>query len=230
MDWDVFICHASEDKEEIALPLAVALTEVGTEVWYDEFTLTLGDSLRSAIDRGLAKSRFGIVILSHNFFAKKWPQYELNGLITREINSKKVVLPVWHKITRPEIEQFSPPLADKLGISTGKGMDAVLKEVLKVVQPKSSKDRYNEFRNRIKEAYNEVEKNRPISRIEGGPIIAIDLKDAKIASNLVALMRRARKIGREIYNSSLKTEHIVILTDQLNKLQNKIDWFLYKNG
>src|SRR5437867_11556144 len=65
--WDVFISHASEDKEEIAHPLAEALTNGGFAVWYDKFTLKLGDSLRASINRGLAESRFGVVILSKHF-------------------------------------------------------------------------------------------------------------------------------------------------------------------
>ena len=60
--WDVFISHTWEDKESLAQPLAEALTEVGLKVWYDEYSLTLGDSLRRSIDRGLAESKYGIVI------------------------------------------------------------------------------------------------------------------------------------------------------------------------
>jgi hypothetical protein len=68
--WDIFICHASEDKEEIVRPMAKALLDEGLRVWYDEFTLTLGDHLRRSIDKGLALSRYGLVVLSPNFFAK----------------------------------------------------------------------------------------------------------------------------------------------------------------
>ena len=49
---DVFICHASEDKDEFVRPLAEALKSHHLEVWYDEFTVDVGDSLREAIDRG----------------------------------------------------------------------------------------------------------------------------------------------------------------------------------
>ena len=51
--WDVFISHASEDKEAIARPLAEALRSHGLRVWYDEFALRPGNSLRESIDRGL---------------------------------------------------------------------------------------------------------------------------------------------------------------------------------
>ena len=85
MLYDVFVCHASEDKETFVRPLVQALRAEHIEVWYDEFTLTLGDSIRRAIDKGLRSSRFGIVVLSRAFFEKEWPQYELDGLADREI-------------------------------------------------------------------------------------------------------------------------------------------------
>jgi hypothetical protein len=96
--WDVFISHASEDKEAFVRPLARGLAERGVTVWFDEFTLAIGDSLRRSIDQGLARSRFGVVVISKNFLHKEWPQKELDGLVAREINGIKVILPVWHQI------------------------------------------------------------------------------------------------------------------------------------
>jgi TIR domain len=115
---DVFISHASEDKQEIARPLSDALSKLGCDVWYDEFQLKLGDSLRRSIDKGLANSRFGVVILSPSFFAKNWPQYELDGLVQREMAGGKVILPIWHKVSKNEVLSYSPSLADKLAMST----------------------------------------------------------------------------------------------------------------
>jgi len=92
--WDFFISHASEDKQAIARPLADALLAMGIRVWYDDFSLAVGDSLLESIDRGLSRSRFGIVILSHHFFSKHWPQKELNGLANLEVDGRKVILPV----------------------------------------------------------------------------------------------------------------------------------------
>jgi hypothetical protein len=135
--WDVFICHAWEDKETVARPLAIALQKVGLKVWYDEFTLKIGDSLRRSIDYGLSKSKYGVVILSPSFFSKEWPQRELDGLVAREISSGKVILPVWYNVTRNDIEHFSPVLADRLGVSTASGLNTVLKEILRVVRPEA---------------------------------------------------------------------------------------------
>ena len=116
--YDAFISHASEDKEEVVKPLAVALAKMGYWIWYDEFELRVGDSLRQSIDRGLINSRFGIVILSPAFFAKNWPQYELNGLTAREIDGHKVILPVWHDVDRDDVLAYSPTLADRVAFST----------------------------------------------------------------------------------------------------------------
>src|SRR5258706_10107710 len=102
-EWDVFISHASEDKDAIARPLAEALRAKGLRVWYDEFSLTVGDSLRRKIEQGLSNSRFGVVILSHRFFAKHWAEQELNGLATREVGGEKVILPVWHGVTFEDV-------------------------------------------------------------------------------------------------------------------------------
>jgi hypothetical protein len=131
--WDVFVCHASEDKDAIARPLAETLRSKGLRVWYDEFTLTLGDSLSQSIDHGLAKSRFGVVILSPAFFKKQWPRKELDGLTAKEISSGKVILPIWHTVTREYVLQYSPILADKLAVSTDKGLEEVVDEILRAV-------------------------------------------------------------------------------------------------
>lgn len=116
--FDVFISHASEDKDAIVRPLANALTEGGLEVWYDEFELRIGDSLRRKIDMGLARSRFGVIVLSRSFFSKGWPNYELDGLVTRAVSGEQIILPVWHEITKQELIEYSPSLADKVARST----------------------------------------------------------------------------------------------------------------
>ena len=116
--YDAFISHAHEDKNGVARPLARELGKLGFSVWFDEFSLKIGDSLRRSIDRGLRLSRFGVLILSKSFFAKNWPQYELNGLVSREIEGKKVILPVWHGVTKKEVEHFSSPLSDKVAANT----------------------------------------------------------------------------------------------------------------
>src|SRR5215467_8448200 len=109
--WDVFISHASEDKDTFVRPLAMALCQLGASVWYDEFTLTVGDSISRSIDKGLANSAYGLVVLSTAFLQKPWPEYELRGLVSREISEDRVILPIWHGIAREQLVAFSPSLA-----------------------------------------------------------------------------------------------------------------------
>lgn len=118
LEYDVFISHASEDKDEVVRPLAKALLVKGLRVWYDEFELKIGDSLRRKIDRGLAKSRFGIVVLSKNFIRKGWTNYELDGIISKANTGEQVLLPIWHGITKQEVLDYSPSLADKVARNT----------------------------------------------------------------------------------------------------------------
>lgn len=126
---DVFICHASEDKDELVRPLAAALEQSGLSVWYDESTLKIGDSLRRAIDGGLARSRYGIVVLSHSFFAKKWPQQELDGLFTKEVVGVKVILPIWHKIDEQAVRAYSPILAGRLAATSDIGIEELVRRL-----------------------------------------------------------------------------------------------------
>ncbi|MFC7495506.1 MULTISPECIES: DUF1883 domain-containing protein [unclassified Nocardioides] len=116
--WDVFISHASEDKEAVAVPLRNALVELGISVWLDKTELTIGDSLRRKIDQGIRSSRFGIVILSERFFAKGWTNHELDGLVTRTVAGEQTLLPIWHNLTGDQVRAYSPSLADKVALST----------------------------------------------------------------------------------------------------------------
>ncbi|WP_027142540.1 DUF1883 domain-containing protein [Mesorhizobium sp. WSM3626] len=116
--YDVFISHASEDKEEIVRELATAIRSRGLKVWYDEFELRIGDSLRRKIDHGLANSRVGLVILSEAFFKKGWTNYELDGIVSRSVNGEQQLLPIWHKVSKADVMRFSPSLVDKVARST----------------------------------------------------------------------------------------------------------------
>ncbi|WP_111735582.1 MULTISPECIES: DUF1883 domain-containing protein [Roseobacteraceae] len=116
--YDVFISHASEDKDSIVRSLAEALQGRGLAVWYDEFTLRIGDSLRRKIDAGLARSRVGLVVISPSFISKGWTNYELDGIVTRSVSGEQILLPIWHEITKQQVMDFSPSLADKVARST----------------------------------------------------------------------------------------------------------------
>lgn len=133
--YDVFISHATEDKDAVVRDLAHALADRGLEVWYDDFTLRIGDNLRRKIDAGLASSRFGVVVLSPSFFAKEWSRYELDGLVTRELQgAQQIILPLWHNITPEEVAAVSPSLANRLALRTDNAsIDDIASQIAEVV-------------------------------------------------------------------------------------------------
>ena len=139
--WDVFISHASEDKAEIVRPLADALKARSLRVWYDEFELKVGDHLRRSIDRGLAHSRYGIVVLSPAFFSKHWPQTELDGLAAKEVGGAKVILPIWHNIDFEGVRGFSPTLADRIAVRSRDGMGKIVDALLAAMSISSGKEK-----------------------------------------------------------------------------------------
>lgn len=135
---DVFISHASEDKDEFVRPLANALTNEGLNVWYDEMSLRIGDSLRQKIDKGLANSRVGLVVLSPSFINKGWTNYELDGIVTRAVSGEQILLPIWHNITKQQVVNFSPSLADKVARSTAiNTIEEIAKEIAELLQSKA---------------------------------------------------------------------------------------------
>jgi hypothetical protein len=136
--WDLFLSHASEDKD-FAEKLVGALKKAGLKVWYDSHEMKLGDSLARKIDEGLAKSRYGIVILSPYFLQKKhWTQKELDGLVDKEVDGRKVILPIWHGLTQKELRRYSPVLAGRHAAKSADGLARVVAAVLEVVRPGAS--------------------------------------------------------------------------------------------
>ena len=119
-EYDVFISHAWEDKEDFVNDFVKDLNSLGVTTWYDKSQILWGDSMRKKIDEGLKKSRFGIVILSPNYIAegKYWTKAELDGLFQLESINGKKLLPIWHKLTKKEVMDFSPTIAGKLAMNT----------------------------------------------------------------------------------------------------------------
>ena len=108
---------------------------VKKKVWYDEFEMRIGDSLRRKIDKGLANSRFGIVVVSRDFIKKGWTNYELDGIITKAVSGEQIILPIWHNITKKEVIDYSPSLADKLARNTAiDTVEDIAKEIADVIK------------------------------------------------------------------------------------------------
>lgn len=119
-EYDVFVSHAWEDKENFADEFVLELRNQGLKVWYDTERLKWGDSMREKIDKGLSKSRYGVVILSPNYIAehKYWTRAELNGLFQVETVNGKTILPIWHNLTKKQVVEYSPIIADRKAMTT----------------------------------------------------------------------------------------------------------------
>jgi len=129
--YDLFISYASEERRSVVLPIVNRLSDSGLKVWYDDERLVIGSSLLQLISQGLKQSRYGVVVLSRNFFLKDWPKYELDQLT---VNKFDKILPVLHEITYKDLARHAPMVAHKRGVLTSEGLQRVCQEIIQVVQ------------------------------------------------------------------------------------------------
>lgn len=135
-NWDVFISHASEDKDTVVRQLADTLEKLKVKIWFDEFSLKVGDSLSKSIDDGLQKSKFGIVVISKNFLEKRWTDYEYRSLLSKEENGRKTILPIWHDISKDEVKRFSLYLSDIVALDTSKSsINKIALQLTETIRP-----------------------------------------------------------------------------------------------
>lgn len=135
-DYDLFVSHASEDKEGFVRPLVEALEAEHLSAWYDETALRPGDRLIQSIERGLRRSRFGILVISRAFLAKRWPRAELDALTNREFSTgESVLLPIWLDVDAETVRNYSPLLADRVAIKGARGLEYTASRVVEVVRP-----------------------------------------------------------------------------------------------
>lgn len=119
-EYDVFVSHAWEDKADFVDELVSEMRRMNIKVWYDTERLKWGDSMREKIDKGLSKSRYGVVVLSPDYIRedKYWTKAELNGLFQVETINGKTILPIWHKLTKKQVAEYSPIIADRKAMTT----------------------------------------------------------------------------------------------------------------
>lgn len=134
LPWDVFISYASEDRKPFVISLVKSLRQLGLSVWYDEFRISVGESLREAIDNGIKGSRYGVVVLSQNFFREIWTNRELDGLLTQERPDQKTLFPIWHNVDEIGVRNFSPIVASRVALRSSLGADKIASEINKKVK------------------------------------------------------------------------------------------------
>jgi HEAT repeat protein len=143
---DVFISHASEDKAQLAIPLAENLKKAGLRVWLDKEQIRSGDSIPEKVNQGLAGVRIGIVIASPIYFEKAWTQEELRTLLELELAGKiERIIPIWHHADKQLILQRFPSLAHRLAIQSGIGVEQIALEILKAIDPQTYQEQHPIF-------------------------------------------------------------------------------------
>jgi TIR domain len=130
-----FISHDSRDKDNIARPIAIKLQQNDCPVWYDEYTLKIGDNLRESIESGIKDCKKCILILTPNFIKNGgWTKTEFNSIFTRQIlEEEKLILPVWSGIDKSEVYEYSPSLLNIVGIQWSTGIDNVVLQLSQVI-------------------------------------------------------------------------------------------------
>ena len=109
--YDVFISHATADKEPFVDSLRAGLRRLNINVWYDADEIDWGDNLKAKIFNGLDKCRFGIVVISSEFLGRAWTEMELNELLQRQDKSgQKTILPLLYNLTVDEMKNRYPIL------------------------------------------------------------------------------------------------------------------------
>jgi hypothetical protein len=184
---DVFICHAFEDKKDIVTPLANELALYRLDIWYDDFELKVGDDLDKIINKGLEVSRYGIVIISPRFLEKISPQNsaskilkkELEALFTKEVNGKKVVLPIWHNVERTDVEKYSSILASRYALRSSEGVPIIAKKLIHVID-----DGIYLTKGDMKSIGQKFKKENPFKMIVGRPEERDDFWEITVQSNI----------------------------------------------
>jgi TIR domain len=130
-----FISHDSRDKDAVARPIAVGLSKLMCPVWFDEFSLKVGDSLRESIEKGLKECRKCVLVLSPRFLANPgWTKVEFNSIFTREVIEKQnLVLPVWFETTKEAIFDYCPTLVDRVGLDWNLGEEEVVRRLYRAL-------------------------------------------------------------------------------------------------
>jgi hypothetical protein len=130
-----FISHDSRDKDLIARPIAVGLAKLVCPVWFDEFSLKVGDRLRESIERGMKEARKCVLVITPHFLSNPgWTQAEFDGIFTRElIEQQDVILPVWHNVTSAQVYEYSPGLANRKAVKWEVGEQEAIRQLKRAI-------------------------------------------------------------------------------------------------
>ncbi|HEX5153628.1 MAG TPA: toll/interleukin-1 receptor domain-containing protein [Parafilimonas sp.] len=183
---DLFICHASEDKDDFVRPLANLLRKYELDVWYDEFELKIGKSLSRSIDKGISSSNFGLLVLSKSFFNKNWTKYELKSLNSFEIEKGEVLIPLWKDVTFKEVRKFSPYIADKFALTTKNTIEDIAIKIIEACNPKL----FSEIHYKIR--LDKILETAKVEKVIADELRVAPVRHVKLNEHLISRIRLIR--------------------------------------
>lgn len=138
--YDIFLCHAWDDRRTTAKELNDALENAGVTVWFSEKAVLLGSNLMREIDKGLSKSRAGLVLVTESFIkrikAEGVADKELSALLARDL-----LVPIVHGVTYDDLREESPLLASRSGLDTA---DDTMEEIATKISELVSTDAFSD--------------------------------------------------------------------------------------
>lgn len=130
---DVFLSHASEDKDEHVLPLTRALDNFSVTYWLDAIEIGWGDSIVARLNEGLAASRYVLVFLTKNFLHKDWTKRELDVALAVEVASERIVLLPVLAAPQEEVFRAYPLLRPKKYLRAELGSERIAAELSRLL-------------------------------------------------------------------------------------------------
>ena len=221
--YDVFVSHASEDKENFVKPLVMALKDNGINAWYDKHEIGWGDSFSSSINRGLVKSRYAIVVLSPYSMHKYWTNTELDTILSMESVNAQKLLPIFHNISYEEIIAQKPIISGRLGINSNEGIEYIVEQMKKQLE---NIDKEHTNPNVVN--YNNLDNNLALQTHGGGTINISNLgalqnvtnNEKKITSKHNQIDIKKQKI-KNLIVSSLDSGYKKTYDDEIERIEQE---------
>lgn len=209
-EYDVFISHAVEDKQDFVNEFAADLLSRGVKVWYSTYEIKMGDSIMDKIKIGLKQSAFGIVVLSPTYFQKPYAREEMKVMFSQEhVDRRKRILPIWHKVDHKDVLEHESLLADRLGIKTDKGIPAVSEQVIDVI---------NTYREEAQEKMLTGAVVQPMPQVQQSPAYA-DLKYMLARGKTEDVIDQLMQLT----STNMRTNNQVVMqSGRYHSLQNQI--------
>jgi hypothetical protein len=130
---DIFLCHAWDDRKESAKELHDLLESNGVSVWFSEKDIPLGTPFLREIDKGLVKSKIGIVLVTPNFLKR----IQNEGVADKELSAllaRDQLVPIIHNSTYEDLRDISPLLGSRNGFDTGEdSMENIVKKLAELI-------------------------------------------------------------------------------------------------